>query len=133
MAAPLTPDERFRRARLAIAEAQRLANQVTASTPGRERAGHLAEPIPDDAEELCVEWLTTLEAVKECHLLSPLDYPLEDDGIPHVRTAQRLRAAASEGRIQAVKKGDRWMYKATSLRHWLHNDRAHTPGHKPAP
>ena len=39
MTALLTPDERFRRARTAIAEAQRLANQVTASTPGRERGG----------------------------------------------------------------------------------------------
>ena len=39
VAAPLTPDERFRRARLAIAEAEYLANQVTESTPGRERGG----------------------------------------------------------------------------------------------
>ena len=37
MPASLTPTERFRRARLALAEAQRLANQVTERTPGRER------------------------------------------------------------------------------------------------
>ena len=37
MPSPLTPAERFRRASLALAEAQRLANQVTERTPGRER------------------------------------------------------------------------------------------------
>lgn len=37
--APLTPAERFERAKAAQSEAWRIAKSITADTPGRERAG----------------------------------------------------------------------------------------------
>ena len=90
-------------------------------------AGFLSVDIPDDAPELGVKWLSTSEAVEECYLHKPLDFPLKGGN-----TAQRLRAAAREDRIRAMKDGDRWLFEAMSLRRWILDETAHKPGPKPA-
>lgn len=87
-------------------------------------AGFLGEPIPDDDPALGVKWLSTTEAIAECRQWQPLEYK------DSKAAGQRLRAAAREGRIRAMKDGKRWLYKATSLRGWMLNEDAHKPGPK---
>lgn len=85
--------------------------------------GVLAEPIPEDAEELGTKWLSISEACLEAHNYDPDEYPLDENLAP------RIRQAARRGRLS----GDqgptgRWKFQARRFRWWLVNDDAHQSG-----